>query len=549
MKNIIKVQLLLCFFSLLNQNTFAQCWQVVTGGELHSVAIKTDGTLWAWGDNTEAQLGDGTTVAKNTPKLIDAATNWLSIAAGGYHTLALKNNGTLWAWGKNMQGQLGDGTNTVKNTPTQIGSNMNWQSIAAGDNFSLALKSNGEIWVWGDNFEMQHGNGLTTNTNTPTLIGLDTDWSQIAAGDEHCLALKDDGTLWSWGKFGAGQLGLGLSGGFGGFPMQVGLESNWVKIEAGDEFSIAKKTNGSIWASGLNFAGQLGDGTIINKNTFTQIGSSFDWINITTGGSHCLATKSNGTLWAWGNNAYGQLGDGNTMDKNIPTQIGSATNWTKVSAGLVHSFAFKPTQLFSFGLNFYGQLGDGTTINKTVPTLISCLGVAPVKLISFTGQTKNHFNELQWTTSQEINSLHFEIERSEDAVNFMKIGIIQSSGNSSTIKNYVFSDANATLEKCYYRLKQVDIDGTFEYSNVISISNSMIKTINIFPNPSSNYINVIGAKNNTILRIYSAEGKLIIQQKIVTPNQKINIAQLKSGLYLCAYFVGNNILNTKFKKQ
>src|SRR3989337_2999238 len=141
----------------------------IAAGSYHTLAIKSDGTLWAWGYNYSGQLGDGTTSNKTTPVQIGTGTNWSQIAAGGYHTLAIKSDGTLWAWGGNSFGQLGDGTSSdYKTTPVQIGTGTNWSQIAAGGYHTLAIKSDGTLWAWG-NYYGQLGDA-TAWKETPQYI-------------------------------------------------------------------------------------------------------------------------------------------------------------------------------------------------------------------------------------------------------------------------------------------------------------------------------------------------------------------------------------------
>ena len=183
----------------------------VTAGQTSSIAIKVDGTLWAWGNNSYGQLGDGTTEVKNKPNQIDTATGWASVSSGAFHTIAIKTDGTLWAWGGNTDGQLGDGTNVSKNTPTKIGTATNWASVSAGTYHTLAIKTDGTLWAWGSNEFGHLGDGTSRAKNAPIQIGRDTNWVSVSAGSYHTLAIKSDGTLWAWGRNEFGQLGDGTT--------------------------------------------------------------------------------------------------------------------------------------------------------------------------------------------------------------------------------------------------------------------------------------------------------------------------------------------------
>ena len=168
-------------------------WASVTAGEHHTVALRSDGSLWAWGANWKGQLGDGTTTGKDIPiQESTGATNWSDIAAGFGHTVALKSDGRLWAWGANWNGQLGDGTNTDKKIPTQESTGAtNWSAIAAGSRHTVGLKSDGTLWAWGANWNGQLGDGTKTPRNLHTQESTGAiDWSVIAAGGAHTVALK-----------------------------------------------------------------------------------------------------------------------------------------------------------------------------------------------------------------------------------------------------------------------------------------------------------------------------------------------------------------------
>lgn len=177
----------------------------IAAGGWHTVALKSDGSLWTWGENLNGRLGDGTTENSYVPRLI--GTGFAKIAAGRYHSVALKADGSLWAWGYNGQGELGDGTTVESHVPKLIGTG--YAAVAAGGNHTVALKSDGSLWAWGYNIHGQLSDGTTTNSHIPEQIG--TGYTEIAAGLEHTVALKADGSLWAWGCNEEGQLGDGTT--------------------------------------------------------------------------------------------------------------------------------------------------------------------------------------------------------------------------------------------------------------------------------------------------------------------------------------------------
>jgi alpha-tubulin suppressor-like RCC1 family protein len=356
----------------------------MSAGVYHTLSIRSDGTLWAWGWNLFGQLGDGGGGDSYSPIQIGTDTDWILVATGVGHSVALKAGGTLWAWGYNIYGQLGDGTTTDRLSPTRIcigacdADDNDWVSVAVGGFHNLALKSNGTLWAWGSNIHGQLGDSSTTDRPSPTRICIgacdadDNDWVSLAAGGNasHSLALKSNGKLYAWGSNNYGQLGDGtavdkLS------PVPI-AGNDWVEFVAGLDHNLALKSNGTLWAWGSNNYGQLGDGTTVDKLSPVPIEETdTDWGEIASGWNHSLAQKSNGELFAWGRNDAGQLGDGTTVDKLSPVQIGSDEKWQKIEGGSWHTIARKSDGSFSsWGLNNYGQLGDGTTINRGLPVTV-----------------------------------------------------------------------------------------------------------------------------------------------------------------------------------
>ena len=242
-------------------------WNMVAAGNNHTIALKGGGSLWAWGDNQYGQLGDGTTTRRYTPVSIGTAT-WASVAAGAgaYHTLAIRADGSLYAWGLNANSQLGDGTVTNRNAPVRIGTDNNWAAVTAGRYHTVALKKDGSLWAWGLNEHGQLGSGNNINSNAPIRIGTDNNWDAVTAGYHHTVALKKDGSLWAWGNNLYGQLGDGTNT-TRFAPVRIGAENNWMAIAAGFYHTVALKKDGSLWAWGRNDYGQLCDGSTINRNS------------------------------------------------------------------------------------------------------------------------------------------------------------------------------------------------------------------------------------------------------------------------------------------
>jgi alpha-tubulin suppressor-like RCC1 family protein len=362
----------------------ATTWQSVSAYHNYTVALHHDGTLWAWGGNYYGQLGDGTTTNRTVPVQIGTSTMWKSITTSSSYsksTLAVRTDGTLWAWGNNYSGQLGDGTTTDRATPVQIGTATTWQTVAGGDTYTVALRTDGTLWAWGSNYHSQLGDGTATDRHTPTQIGNATSWQRIAVGGNHAVAIRTDGTLWAWGDNSFGQLGRNQAY----TPMQVGTAANWQSVAAGEFYTMAIRTDGTLWSWGYNGSGQLGDGTNnMGREAPTQVGTATNWKSISAGESHVVALRTDGTLWAWGNNYSGQLGDGTfRVAHSVPMQVGAATTWQSASAGSAHTVAIRTDgTLWAWGDNRSGQLGDGLPFSSATPLLIYPLDSQPLAVAS-----------------------------------------------------------------------------------------------------------------------------------------------------------------------
>lgn len=265
------------------------------------ILLAPDGSLWGWGGN---QNKLNSLFPKpgiySQPQRFNVGTDWRKVAACSTYILAIKSDGTLWGWGNNGQGQLAQsGNKGAVPTPAQIGTNNDWLDISVGAGHSLGLKKDGTIWGWGQGQYGQVGNGGVTNVHVPTRISPDVGWKSLAAGDFNGYAIKSDGTIWGWGlDF--------VSGGSGGtnhpVPVQMDPGTNWIRISASDYVLLALKADGTLWIAGQNAGYCAGYYVKAKATNFTQIGTDTNWDKISTGRDFFFARKRDGSWWACGNN-------------------------------------------------------------------------------------------------------------------------------------------------------------------------------------------------------------------------------------------------------
>jgi alpha-tubulin suppressor-like RCC1 family protein len=323
----------------------------ISAGTYDSLAIGSDGNLYAWGYNNAGQLGDGTTTDQHSPEMITLAPGVTptAISAGAFHSLAIGSDGRLYAWGSNDQGELGDGTTTEHDSPEVItlAAGVTPTAIAAGYYHSLVIGSDGNLYAWGYNEIGQLGDGTTTEQDSPEVITLASGVTPtaISAVYYHSMAIGSDGNLYAWGDNINGQLGDGTTT-HRASPERITLASGVTpsKISAGGLSSLAIGSDGNLYAWGENGNGQLGDGTTTGRASperITLASGVTPTAEISAGYDHNLDVGSDGNLYAWGQNNAGQLGDGTTTDQHSPEVLTLATGGTPtaISAGFEHSLA------------------------------------------------------------------------------------------------------------------------------------------------------------------------------------------------------------------
>ena len=353
---------------------------MVAAGAFHSLALKSDGTVWAWGDNEDGQLGDGTYTSESTPVQVYGISNVKQIAAGGRLSVAVKTDGTVWAWGYNPCG-LGNEMTTPSIYVFQVSGLTDIQEVVVGNPdagstttgsmncYVIALKNDGTVWSWGYNADGELGDGTTMNRTTPVQVKNLTGITSISTWYNHTLALKNDGTVWAWGNNQAGQLGTDNTTS-SATPVQVFWITDVITISAGANFSIAVKSDGSVWAWGDNRNVTFGNGNITSSSIPTQSYNleAENFASITSGYNCSYGLTSNGSGWSWGNNGNGQLGNGTIVNESAPVQISGLNGITSIAAGLNFALAIKNDgTIWTWGLNSNAQLGDGTTTNCLIP--------------------------------------------------------------------------------------------------------------------------------------------------------------------------------------
>lgn len=272
----------------------------VAVGSNHAVILASDGSLWTWGGEGFGWrvLGLGGSVTNQAcPRRIGVGSNWVNIAVGGSTTLALKSDGTLWAWGENLYGQLGDGTLARDQaSPVRSVPGNDWKQVATAGPHSVALKRDGTLWSWGNNWAGQLGDGTSTKSRSPVRVGSATNWTKIWANGIENVGQQDDGSLWFWGwDYTRSQRGSSIS-----VPTRVSADTNWVDVGMGDWMVFAIKSDGTLWAWGREAHLFTGATNADANYSPLRVGADADWRTCAPFcQKHPAFLKRDGSLWAF----------------------------------------------------------------------------------------------------------------------------------------------------------------------------------------------------------------------------------------------------------
>ncbi len=450
-----------------------------------------------------------------------------------------------------------------------------WRMVSAGENFSLGIKMDGTLWGWGQNSnKLGLGLGNLADQNLPIQIGTANDWATVSAGNVHSLAVKTNGTLWTWGNGQFGQLGNGLFSSATANVIQIGTANDWLTVSAGNRFSLAIKTTGTLWSWGLNNVGQLGLNNLVNQNLPVQVGTANNWLKIDAGNQHSLAIDNTGFIYAWGDNTFGQFGNGTNTSSLIPIMVSSSNNWTEVSAGFDHSMALNNSGiLYTFGNNTNGQLGDGTNAasNTMIPISFANAGTVTQYIAISAGNTFS----LAIKNDNTLWSCGFNTSGQLGLGNNTAVNTLNQVGSSNTWYSISAGDTHSLAMETSTALwsagrgleGELGIGTNIAYNTLQSVSCPtsslanesvvMDKTnISVYPNPTNGIVNIdyaLESSSTVVVRLSTIQGQLISETKmeksIGLQTDAIDLSPQTSGMYFVTITSGTSTYTAKIVKQ
>lgn len=347
----------------------------VYAGLDHSCAIR-DGEAYCWGENRAGQLGLGHRDPVTKPTRVGQESDWVELCGGEEHSCGLNASGALFCWGKNLHGELGLGDFEPRLLPSRVTA-PGFVRIACGGYNTCAIESNGTLWCWGDNFEGKLGlnDAFGAEDGTlPSKVGGGLSFRQVSIGQGSVAGVTREGQLYCWGRNTDSQCGTAEDQGQLRAPTQVGTDSDYRHVAAGQRYGCAIKVDGRLFCWGTDSTGSLGLGVADETRIAEpmQVGKEADYLDVKVQWFHACARRENGTLLCWGRNAEGQLGVGDIVNRNLPERVGIATDWSEVSVSHFHTCGVRSDQLYCWGINGPAQeLGLGDSERRNTPALVS----------------------------------------------------------------------------------------------------------------------------------------------------------------------------------
>ena len=358
---------------------------MVSAGRGHTLALRADGTVWAWGHNEHGQLGDGTIIDRHTPVQVQNLSNITAISAGERHNLALQDDGTVWMWG----GFWADEDDPTPPPPKKVEGLPTIKAISAGLWHNLVLAYDGTVWAWGANNYGQLGDGTAEGREMPKVMQDISGITAISAGWGHSVALRDDGTVWAWGLNGHGQIGGGTAW-MQRLPAQSQGLTGIIGISAGFLHTLALQEDGTVWAWGSGADGELGHNIAEGNHIPTQLQNIADITSVAAGSYHSVALRDDGTVWTWGgNHETPQYIDETQSSRYIPEQMRNISGAVQISAGWAHvAVLHNNGTVWTWGWNERGELGNDATTDPGIFNFpVQVLGPGGVGHFSLTEDT------------------------------------------------------------------------------------------------------------------------------------------------------------------
>lgn len=353
------------FYNALPERVDTSGASAVAAGSTHSLVLKSAGTVAAWGDNADGQLGDGALMVRSIAATVSGLGGVTQVAAGHAHSLALKSNGSVVAWGAGRDGQLGNGRRIDASSPVTVSTLTSISKIAAAGWHNLALRTDGTLWAWGSNYYGQLGDTTDRDRDTPVQVQAQTGSTRRAlssvvsacGGDWHSAAVDAAGTVWRWG-YDYYDTSEDVEYYYPYAVAVSGLPAASA-VACGAEFTLVLARDGTVWGWGNNYWGQMGDGTEIDSIVPSQVLGLTGVTAIAAGDYLSLALKSDGTVWRWGYTRYDAT-DGLDYYATSPIQVDTVTQIAAIGAGGWHSLALRNDgTVYTWGFNWAGQLADG----------------------------------------------------------------------------------------------------------------------------------------------------------------------------------------------
>jgi alpha-tubulin suppressor-like RCC1 family protein len=468
-------------------------------GKGHSVALKSDGTVWVWGWNKYGQLGLGNIIDQSEVRKVPNLSDVIAISAGANHTLALKNDGTVWAWGRNNVGQLGKETEAIEIRPNRVLTLDNIIAISAGSYHNLALTETGKVFAWGWNSYGQTGSELTENSILPRVVAIET-VKTISAGTLHNIVLKTDGTVWSWGDNTFGQVAFSKKSKIT-IPRKMYLLKDIESISAGDMHSLVLDKNGQIWSWGTNENGRLGTENIDQ-----------------------LAPNAAFNIYDLKAETFFTDLDKSSKELTLSASIKIFGLEKKSTA---NPFEIPVTDDYLID-TMYHTIKIGNVLLEGCPT-----EQILKKLTIHLTCNQDSGVELTWNLNNNDDFYeNFFLERSFDGINWVEVNKPLNIEHQEFRTNFSILDrTNVPNKNTFYRLKQLNCEEMYVYSNIIRTGCSSNETDGLFKSKFTVSIDNPTEKSMTY-QLQDVKGNIL--KRIVLNDKKIAFSDgldLKEGTY------------------